>query len=159
MAERPKTVDEARSLLREAIDNSHYKGNVSALTWKLWRGKRGKDFIRDFLNGRKGKLGGAAETAAVENELILASGTLAVAIEESPQHEYDNPQLAIIQDSMKLVACLIDPANNWTDTHFRLAARLFQEFLSDKQSLGEDPETHRLRLEIAIRRAFQKESL
>lgn len=159
MVERPKTVDEARSLLREAIDSSRYKGNVAALTWKLWRDRRGKDFIRDFLNGRKGKLGGATETAAVEDELTLATGTLAIAIESPGENECENRQLEIIEEAMKVVAYLIDPDHRWQDAHFRLASQLFQESLSDKQSLGEALETRRLRLEVAIRRVFQKETL
>ncbi len=163
MGERLKTLEEARCLLRTAIDSSRYKGNVAALTWHLFRGRRGKDFIRDFLVGRKDKLGGAAETAMVENALKLLPGTLAVAIEETEEKwPSDVPAtipLHIIEEAMKVVAYLIDPQHHWRDEHFRLAGQLFQESLSDKQSLGEDPETRRLRLEVAIRRALQKETL
>jgi hypothetical protein len=95
----PKTVEDARRLLREAIDTS-YKGNVAALTRKLWGNKR-KDFIRDFLNGRKGKLGGAAETAAVERKLRLAPGMLAVAVEEPDAAEIAEVTNELIYETLK----------------------------------------------------------
>ena len=155
MIERPKTPEDARRILREAIDSSSYRGNVAALTRALWQDRRGKDFIRDFLRRRKHKLGGAAETAAVERELKLAAGMLAVLVEADEPSEPDR----LIEEAMRVTARLIDPHHHWKDAHFRLAAQLFRVCVADNQLSAEDMETRRLQLEIVIRRAFQKENL
>jgi hypothetical protein len=160
MKKAAKTIDDVRRILAEAIASSPF--TAASLSRKLGRGK---DYLRDFLapnkqtkEYRKNSLS-AEERDALARLLKLERDHLAIGIAKmtsSPVPQKPIDTLFLIEESLRAAVSL--GCRQWTDDEFQLVAEKVQEYFLEFHSSAEDVDTRRMRLELHIRRALQKES-
>jgi hypothetical protein len=142
--------DDPRAFLRAAIKKSPFK-TAAAVSRQLG----GKDFVRDFLAGRKRSLG--PRSAELAELLNIDHDRLARGIAGLRRRKAIPPKrqeiTMLIEETIRVTAAL--GYHQWRDRDFRLLAELIQEFFLTVRS-SEDDEHRRIRLELDIRRALQR---
>ena len=162
---------DVQNALRPANPRSQYTATSLGLAIG-----RGKDFIGDIWRPHPKNPGSyrknsfkAQEASAIETLLRLPLGTCArddeynippppgpiLRPEARPAVERRNPApRALIEESLRLGVLLSQV--QWTDDLYVWAAELIEVFLAEKPVSHEAPDIRRLKLELAIRRGFQK---
>jgi hypothetical protein len=159
-----------RLAVKNALEGSPY--NQTSLARAI--GRR-SDYVADIWRPHPEDPGSyrkksfkAQEAAAIEQLLHLRPGTCAREEDDDapppepilraagrPAVERRNPaSRALIEESLRLGVLLSQVS--WTDERFALAAGLIEEYLAKTQASHETPDIRRMKLELEVRRAFQK---